>query len=70
MYSRRDSVFTATYDEGIKRVLTRKNYAYLVESAMAEYVVSQHCQNLTQIGGLLNSRGYGIGTAQGKLNDK
>ena len=51
-------------------MLTRKNYAYLVESAMAEYVVSQHCQNLTQIGGLLNSRGYGIGTAQGKLNDK
>ena len=59
------SVFVETYEEGINRVLHTKDYAFLMESTMIEYVVTQYCNNLTQIGGLLNSRGYGIGTAQG-----
>ncbi|XP_072018831.1 glutamate receptor ionotropic, kainate 2-like isoform X2 [Amphiura filiformis] len=59
------SVFVETYQEGIERVLNTKNYAFLMESTVAEFIVSEHCKNLTQIGGLLNSRGYGIGTAQG-----
>ena len=67
MDSRRDSVFTDTVQEGVNRVMNRKNYAFLAESTMAEYLISQNCKNLTQIGGLLNSRGYGIGTKQGKL---
>ena len=61
------SVFVETYKEGIERVLNTKNYAFLMESTVAEFVVSQYCKNLTQIGGLLNSRGYGIGTAQGMM---
>ena len=64
--SSRQGVFTQTYEEGINRVLNNKDYAYLLESAMAEYIVSQHCQNLTLIGGLLNSRGYGVGLPLGK----
>ena len=67
MESRADSVFTETVQEGVDRVMKRKNYAFLAESTMAEYLISQNCENLTQIGGLLNSRGYGIGTQQGKL---
>ncbi len=62
------SVTVSTYEEGINRVLTTKNYAFLMESTMAEFIISQHCNNLTQIGGLLNSRGYGIGTAQGNVS--
>ncbi|XP_033635922.1 glutamate receptor ionotropic, kainate 2-like [Asterias rubens] len=60
--SARPHVFSKTYDEGIERVLNSKNYAFLLESTTAEYRISQHCSNLTLIGGLLNSRGYGIGT--------
>ncbi|XP_071506809.1 glutamate receptor ionotropic, kainate 2-like [Diadema antillarum] len=61
----RPHVFVQTYQEGIDRVLNSKNYAFLMESTMAEYQVSKHCQNLTMIGGLLNSRGYGVGTPLG-----
>ena len=63
--SARPGVFSDTYREGIERVLNSKNYAFLMESTMAEYVISQNCNNLTTIGGLLNSRGYGIGTPAG-----
>uniref|UniRef100_A0A1I7XI83 PBPe domain-containing protein n=1 Tax=Heterorhabditis bacteriophora TaxID=37862 RepID=A0A1I7XI83_HETBA len=35
------------------------NYAYLMESTSLEYEVQQNC-NLTQIGGVLGSKGYGI----------
>ncbi|CAG2169409.1 unnamed protein product, partial [Oppiella nova] len=34
-------------------------YAFLMESASIEYTVERNC-NLTQIGGLLDSKGYGI----------
>ncbi|XP_038059611.1 glutamate receptor ionotropic, kainate 2-like [Patiria miniata] len=63
--SARPHVFSKTYDAGIERVLNSKNYAFLLESTTAEYRISQHCNNLTLIGGLLNSRGYGIGTPLG-----
>ncbi|XP_063955091.1 glutamate receptor ionotropic, kainate 2-like [Lytechinus pictus] len=63
--SSKQHVFVQTYREGIDRVLNNKNYAFLMESTMAEYEVSQHCKNLTMIGGLMNSRGYGVGTPLG-----
>ncbi|XP_038059342.1 glutamate receptor ionotropic, kainate 1-like [Patiria miniata] len=69
--SSRPNVFMNTYTDGVLRVLREKNYAFLMESTMAEYVVARHCKNLTTIGGLLNSRGYGIGTPLGsKLRDR
>jgi len=55
-----DSVFVRSSEEGIGRVL-RGNYAFLMESTMIEYNMQKNC-NLTQIGGLLDSKGYGIGT--------
>lgn len=40
------------------------NFAFLMESTTLDYVVQRNC-NLTQIGGLLDSKGYGIGTPKG-----
>jgi len=37
------------------------NYAYLMESSTMEYIINGNC-NLTQVGGLLDTRGYGIAT--------
>jgi len=63
MDSKRPAVFVSSYDEGIKRVL-QGDYAFLMESTMLEYAVHRDC-NLTQIGGLLDSKGYGIATPKG-----
>lgn len=63
MESRKPTVFVSTYEEGIKRVL-EGNYAFLMESTMLDYAVQRDC-NLTQIGGLLDSKGYGIATSKG-----
>lgn len=63
MESKKPSVFVKTYEDGIKRVLDG-NYAFLMESTMLDYAVQRDC-NLTQIGGLLDSKGYGIATPKG-----
>lgn len=63
MESKKPSVFVKTYEEGINRVL-EGNYAFLMESTMLDYAVQRDC-NLTQIGGLLDSKGYGIATPKG-----
>lgn len=65
MEKRRSSVFVKTYEEGIKHVL-EGNYAFLMESTMLDYAVQRDC-NLTQIGGLLDSKGYGIATPKGSI---
>lgn len=51
-------------EEGIQRVLT-SDYAFLMESTTIEFVTQRNC-NLTQIGGLIDSKGYGVGTPMGK----
>lgn len=63
MENRKPTVFTSTYEEGFRRVL-EGNYAFLMESTMLDYVVQRNC-NLTQIGGLLDTKGYGIATPMG-----
>jgi len=63
MEYKKPSVFVKNYDEGVKRV-KKGNYAFLMESTMLDYVVQRDC-NLTQIGGLLDSKGYGIATPKG-----
>lgn len=55
MENKKPSVFTSTYEEGIRRVLDG-NYAFLMESTMLDYIVQRDC-NLTQIGGLLDTKG-------------
>ncbi|XP_053623166.1 glutamate receptor ionotropic, kainate 2 [Plodia interpunctella] len=52
-----------SYEEGVRRVLNG-NYAFLMESTMLDHRVQRDC-NLTQIGGLLDSKGYGIATWKG-----
>lgn len=64
MHSKQPSVFVKSTEEGIARVLN-SNYAYLLESTMNEYYRQRNC-NLTQIGGLLDTKGYGIGMPLGK----
>lgn len=65
MENKKPSVFVPTYEEGIQRVL-QGDYAFLMESTMLDYIVQRDC-NLTQIGGLLDSKGYGIATPMGKI---
>ncbi|XP_052388350.1 glutamate receptor ionotropic, kainate 5-like isoform X2 [Carassius gibelio] len=63
MYSKQPSVFVKSTEEGIARVLNSR-YAFLLESTMNEYHRRLNC-NLTQIGGLLDTKGYGIGMPLG-----
>nr|CAH7752037.1 unnamed protein product [Callosobruchus chinensis] len=60
MESQRPSVFTSTNHEGVERVVKGKGgYAFLMESTSIEYVIERNCE-LTQVGGMLDSKGYGI----------
>ncbi|KAG9351467.1 hypothetical protein JZ751_022717, partial [Albula glossodonta] len=65
MHSKQPGVFVKSTEEGIARVLN-SNYAYLLESTMNEYYRQRNC-NLTQIGGLLDTKGYGIGMPLGSV---
>uniref|UniRef100_A0A0A1XQS4 Glutamate receptor 1 n=2 Tax=Zeugodacus cucurbitae TaxID=28588 RepID=A0A0A1XQS4_ZEUCU len=60
MESARPSVFTSTNAEGVDRVAKGKgSYAFLMESTSIEYVTERNCE-LTQVGGMLDTKGYGI----------
>uniref|UniRef100_A0A668T026 Glutamate receptor n=1 Tax=Oreochromis aureus TaxID=47969 RepID=A0A668T026_OREAU len=63
MSSRRHTVMVNNVEEGIHRVLT-SDYAFLMESTTIEFVTQRNC-NLTQIGGLIDSKAYGVGTPMG-----
>ena len=65
MNSKQPSVFVKSTEEGIARVVNSK-YAFLMESTMNEYHRGLNC-NLTQIGGLLDTKGYGIGMPLGNM---
>ncbi|KAL3194200.1 hypothetical protein MRX96_016333 [Rhipicephalus microplus] len=60
----RPGVFVSSYEDGVQRVL-QGNYAFLMESTMLDFMVQRDC-NLTQVGGLLDSKGYGIATPHGE----
>lgn len=51
-------VLTDDNDKGKERVL-KEDYAFLMESSSIEYIQEREC-DLAQIGGLLDSKGYGI----------
>lgn len=61
------SVFVNNSKEGIERVI-KGQYAYLMESSSIEYTVERNCE-LMQIGGLLDSKGYGIGLRKRRSNE-
>ncbi|XP_030648078.1 glutamate receptor ionotropic, kainate 1 [Chanos chanos] len=63
MSSRKNTALVKNNREGITRVLTT-DYALLMESTSIEYITQRNC-NLTQVGGLIDSKGYGVGTPIG-----
>ncbi|GAB6021308.1 hypothetical protein CHUAL_003923 [Chamberlinius hualienensis] len=56
------SVYTKSNMEGLDRV-RQGNYAFFMESPSLEYIMERYC-DLTQIGNLLNSKGYAIAMAK------
>ena len=58
-------LLTSSNGEGLDRVRT-DNYAYLMESTSIEYITERYCE-VTQIGGLLDDKGYGIAMRKSKL---
>ncbi|KAF0289447.1 Glutamate receptor ionotropic, kainate 5 [Amphibalanus amphitrite] len=63
MQSARPSVFVNSGAEGVERVKNER-YAYLMESPQLEYVVERNC-DLQQVGGLLDTKSYGIALPPG-----
>ncbi|XP_028936553.1 glutamate receptor ionotropic, kainate 3 isoform X3 [Ornithorhynchus anatinus] len=61
--SSKPSALVKNNEEGVQRALTA-DYALLMESTAIEYITQRNC-NLTQIGGLIDSKGYGVGTPMG-----
>lgn len=67
MEATRPSVFVKQNAEGVDRVRNGKGkYAFLMESTSIEYVTERDC-TLTQIGGKLDSKGYGIAMPKSKF---
>ena len=59
--------FVSSNAAGVDRVHKENGkYAFLMESTSVEYVVERQCE-LTQIGTLLDSKGYGIALPPSKL---
>ncbi|NP_001191543.1 glutamate receptor subunit protein GluR7 precursor [Aplysia californica] len=58
-----ESAFVQNLTEAVERVKTG-DYAYITESTTVKFVVERNC-NLMQIGGLLDTKGYGFATPQG-----
>lgn len=54
--------YVRSNDDGQRRVEEGK-FAFFMESASIEYIIERNC-NLTQIGGLLDSKGYGLATSK------
>ena len=62
-----DALLTNSNQEGIDKVLLEQgDYAFFMESTTIEYVIERYCQ-LQQVGGLLDSKSYGIAVQQGNL---
>ncbi|CAK9294817.1 unnamed protein product [Gordionus sp. m RMFG-2023] len=62
MESAQPTVFVNSSKQGINLVKRASpKYAYLMESTSLEYTVQREC-DLQQVGGLLDSKGYGIAT--------
>ena len=63
MSSNEAASFVNNSAEGFQRALNQ-DFAYLAESATIDYKVQRLCK-LTQIGGLLDSKGFGLATPKG-----
>ncbi|XP_028986320.1 glutamate receptor ionotropic, kainate 3 [Betta splendens] len=63
MSSRPSTSLVKSIEDGIQRVL-KSDYALIMESTTIDYITRRNC-NLTQVGGNIDSKGYGIGTPLG-----
>ncbi|XP_029928310.1 glutamate receptor ionotropic, kainate 3 [Myripristis murdjan] len=63
MSSKPSTSLVKSIEDGIQRVL-KSDYALLMESTTIDYITRRNC-NLTQVGGIIDSKGYGIGTPLG-----
>ena len=67
MESAKPSVYTSGNSAGIDRVRKEDGlYAFFMEAAAIEYHIERKC-DLKQLGGLLDSKGYGIALPKGEL---
>ena len=65
-----NNVWSTSNKEGVERVLKEDGqYAFMMESTVVDYVVERQCE-LTQVGGLLDNKGYGIGLPPSKSHDE
>ncbi|XP_021964381.1 glutamate receptor ionotropic, kainate 2 isoform X1 [Folsomia candida] len=54
------NTFVNSNFEGVERVKNSKGkYAFFVENTVLEYITERNCE-LTQVGGMLDSKGYGV----------
>ena len=68
MESAKPSVYTSGNSAGIDRVRKEDGlYAFFMEAAAIEYHIERKC-DLKQLGGLLDSKGYGIALPKGKYS--
>lgn len=59
-------MFVRNTNEGVSRVRKSKGkYAYLLESAMNEYIEQRKPCDTMKVGGNLDSKGYGVATPKG-----
>lgn len=60
MEAQRPSVFSGSNGEGVDRVVNGDgDYMFLMESTSLEYETQRRCE-LMQVGGKLDSKGYGV----------
>lgn len=64
MMDHADEVLMGKNEDGVRKV-QQEDYAYLMESTSIEYIMQREC-NVTQIGGLLDAKGYGIAMRKGR----
>ncbi|XP_045435755.1 glutamate receptor ionotropic, kainate 1 [Pipistrellus kuhlii] len=65
----RPHALVSSSEDGLRRVLSA-DYALLMESTSIEYLTRRNC-SLTQVGGLIDAKGYGVGTPMGSpLRDR
>ncbi|GIY94543.1 glutamate receptor ionotropic, kainate 2 [Caerostris extrusa] len=62
-----DEVYVNSNHEGIEKV-KKGGYAYFMEATSIEYNTEREC-NLTQIGGLLDNKGYGIAVKKARRHN-
>lgn len=67
MMDHADEMLMEKNEEGVWKV-QQQNYAYIMESTSIEYIKQRKC-NVTQVGGLLDAKGYGVAMKKGRWLD-